>query len=155
MCAVWLQRPLIMPHRGRGVYVEGPGEVVEPGGGASEPAAPACSGPTGAVKPSGFFFLALPSPARCWRLGAHSQRSAPPGSESVRRRKELVTQSFFDVRPLLVRKRKRRMIYSPRATTWLAQASGFPQLFLPQTPAFFSSLIFRTSHSFLGPSSPL
>lgn len=71
----------------------------------------------------------------------------------MRRRKELVTQSFFDVCPLLVRKRK-RMIYSPRATTWLAQASGFPQLFFPQTLAFFSSLIFRTSHSFLGPSSP-
>lgn len=101
-----------MHHRGRGEYVEGPREVAEPGGGASEPAAPACPGPTGAVRPSGFFFLALPSPARCWRLGAHSQGSAPPGSESVRRRKELVTQSFFDVRPLLVRKRK-RMIYSP------------------------------------------
>lgn len=41
----------------------GPREVVEPGGGASEPAAPECPGPTGAVKSLWFFLLSLPSPA--------------------------------------------------------------------------------------------
>lgn len=64
----------------------GPREVVEPGGGATEPEAPECLGPTGAVKSLFFFSSSLflrQHQAGDWRrtLGVLQQ----PGSESVPR----------------------------------------------------------------------
>lgn len=122
VCAVWLRRPLTTAHRGRGVYIEGPREVKGLEGRASEPAAPACPGPTGAVKPLGCFFFPVSTlPALGWRLGGALPVTGSIHGLKHQRRKELVPQSYAGLRPNLVRKRPR----TPRSQ---ASPLGWPAL---------------------------
>ena len=83
VCIVWLRRPSTITHGYGGVYVEGPGEVMKPVGGACEQAAfpGPCPGPTGAVKPLGFFLSR--SSVSGAEFGAHCG-NPPPTTVSKR-----------------------------------------------------------------------
>ena len=119
-----------------GVYVEGPGEVMKPVGGACEQAdfPGSCPGPTGAVKPLGFF---LPrSSVSGAELGAHCG-NPPPTTVSKRDKGQRTCYRVLFRRAPAPSEEAYTEFHSPRAASWSAPVSGFLLLLLPQTSAFF------------------
>lgn len=117
-----------------GCMLRVPGKCKGLGEEASEHAASASAGLTGAVGPPGCFFPS--SSPFGWPVGAHSRPSAPSRVCSVPRPEELVALSFSRRAPPL-EPRRRWTLLQPRAAARLVRVPGFPWLPLPQTSGFF------------------